>query len=692
MALSQRRDDAPPPRSAPAFLLSRPREREQGTAQGRARTAGITPRAFVIGTLLIPLMCYWVEYTEIVAQGTDLAAMSLIIGAVFALFALICLNGLIARVAPRWVFSQAELMFIYIMQTVSIGISGIGMMQFLAPTLGNAYYYANDANDWKNQFHSAIPQHLVPDRTNPLVLDKFYQGNSALSVEFVGAWATPIFWWSGFICVLIGSMLCLNVILRRQWMDNEKLPFPIVYLPLEMTRSDPEAGPIWRNRLFWFAFLIPTVLQSLASLNYLYPSIPAIPLKPSTLPNIGEFFTTPPLSAIGYLPLAFYPLVIGLTYFLPVEVSFSAWFFFLFARFQDVAATAAGLRADGVPRSLAMIPYHGEQGGGAFLALALFGFWSYRRYLAEVVGKAFGEKQFRSVRDDNEPVPYRFAVFGFLLGFALLCAFAMAGGMVWWLALVFFALYFTMATTFTRIRAEAGMPWGFGPMINPHGLVTEVAGKKQYDLGSMTMLTYFQWFDMDYRCMAMPHQIEAMKIANSTTGPTRMNNRHLYVVILWATLVAIVSGWWALLSIYYKFGAATGNVNNWRTGMGSAGFNILSDWIRNPTGFEVNRLYGVLGGAGFTGFLMIMRTKFLAWPFHPVGYVLAETFTMSWLWCPTLIGWLVKLLVLRYGGMGLYRRGIPFMIGLILGDYVISCLWALLGLYLEIPTYRAFPI
>ncbi len=680
MAISQRRDEPDTPQVTPA------------TTRARAKTAGITPRAFVVGTLLIPLVSYWVEYTEIVAQGTDLAAMSLIIAAVFVLFVLVCINALLAKISRRLVLSQAELMFVYIMQTVSIGISGIGMMQFLVPTLGNAYHYANDANNWKGQFHSAIPQHLVPDRTDPLVLDKFYSGNSQLTLHFLAGWASPIFWWTGFICVLLGSMLCLNVILRRQWMDNEKLPFPIVYLPLEITRSDPEAGPIWRNRLFWIAFFIPCVLQTMASLNYLYPSIPAIPLKPSTLPNIGSFFTSPPWSAIGYLPLAFYPLVIGLTYFLPVEVSFSAWFLYVLTRLEDVFATASGLRADGVPRALAMIPYHGEQGGGAFLALALFGFWSYRKYLAEVVGKAFGEKEFQHIRDENEPVSYRFAVFGFLIGFGMLCMFAVFGGMVWWLAAAFFALYFVFAVTFTRVRAEAGMPWGFGPQINPHGLLTEVAGKKQYGLGSMTMLTFFQWFDMDYRCMAMPNQMEGIKIASATEQPSRMNNRHLYWVILWATLIAACSGWWSLLSIYYKYGAATGNVNDWRTNMGSAGFNILSDWIRNPTGFEVNRLYGVLGGAGFTGFLMIMRTKFLAWPFHPVGYVLAETFTMPWLWCPTLIGWLVKLLTLRYGGMSAYRKGIPFMIGLILGDYVISSLWALLGLYLGIPTYRAFPI
>ena len=688
--MSSHRRDVTAAAITPAVPVAGRVARPRSPARAAATTAGITPRAFLVGTLLIPLMCYWVEYTEIVAQGTDLAAMSLIIGAVFALFVLICLNGLLARVAPRWVFSQAEMMFIYVMQTVSVGISGIGMMQFLVPTLGNALYddYAK-SNDWTNLFGRAIPLHLVPD---PAVLPKMYQGNSHLSLAYLGGWAGPIFWWSAFICVLLGSMLCLNVVLRRQWADNEKLPFPIIYLPLEITRPDHEGGPIWRNRLFWLAFSIPVVLESLASLNYLYPSIPCIPLKPSTLPNLSQDIRTPPWSALGNsITLGFYPLVIGLIYFLPVEVSFSAWFFYLFTKLEDVFATAAGLRADGVPPAMARIPYHGEQGAGAFLGLALFGFWSYRKYLAQVVGKAFGEKEYAQVDDSNEPVSYRFAVFGFLAGFAFLVAFGWAGGMVWWLPLAFFALYFVFAVTFTRARAEAGLPWGFGPLINPHGLLTEVAGKTQYNLPSMTMLSYFQWFDLDYRCMAMPHQLEAMQLARSATGPSRMNNRHLFWVVMWATLVGVCASWWAVLSIYYQYGAATGNVNGWRTSMGSVPFRILSDWIKSPTPFEITRLYGVFGGMVTVGLLMVMRTRFLWWPFHPIGYVLAETSTMYWLWCPTFVGWLIKMLILRYGGISLFRRGIPFFIGLILGDYVISCLWALLGLYLHIPTYRCFP-
>lgn len=654
------------------------------------RFAGITPRAFLIGTALIPLMCYWVEYTEIVAEGTDLAAMSLIIGAVFALFVLICINGLLGKVAPRLKFSQAELMFVYVMQTVSIGISGIGMMQFLITSLGNAFHYANEANGWQELFHHAIPRHLVPD---PAVLPKFYQGNDRLTATYLMGWLSPILWWTAFICVLLTVMLCLNVVLRRQWADNEKLPFPIVFLPLELTRVDPEAGPIFKNRLFWTAFLIPCILETLCSLNYLFPGIPALPLKPSTLPNLSSEIRQPPWNALGgSLTLAFYPLVIGLTYFLPVEVSFSAWFFYLFSKAQDVFATAMGWRADGVSQSLARVPYHGEQGAGAFLGLALFGFFGYRRYLSGVLGKALGEKEHAGIDDSDEMIPYRVALTGALVGFVLLCVFGRLAGMVWWLPPALFALYFTFAVTFTRVRAEAGLPWGYGPWMSPHTLILDIGGRNHYDVQSLTGMAYLRWFDADYRCMAMPHQLEAMRIARSVDSPGRMHPRHLFWVILWSTLVACVASWWALLSIYYQWGAATGNVNSWRTGVGSDPFWALNDWIKNRTFFDITRLWAVGGGAGFTALLMALRTRFLWWPFHPVGYVLAETGTMDWLWCPTLVGWLIKLLVLRYGGMEVFRKGIPFFIGLILGDYVISCLWALLGLYLGIPTYRAFPI
>ena len=106
------------------------------------RWSGITPRAWIIGLLLIPLLDFWLQYTEIVAAGPDLAAMSLPMAVLFALLVLIGINLGIKKYQPKMALTQAELMFIYTMNTVAIYIGGIGMMQFLTPALVGWKYYA----------------------------------------------------------------------------------------------------------------------------------------------------------------------------------------------------------------------------------------------------------------------------------------------------------------------------------------------------------------------------------------------------------------------------------------------------------------------------------------------------------------------------------------------------------------------
>jgi hypothetical protein len=648
----------------------------------RGRPIGITLRALIIGALLIPVVCIWNEYTEIVSEGTDLVAMSLIIAVVILLFLLVMINLALKKWAPRAAFSQAELMYIYVMLTVSVGISGIGMTQFLVPQLGNLYHFANETNRW-DEFWPYVPSWFVPKRS---VLAPFYAGQSTFYTwaHFQG-WLVPILTWTAFIVVMLWCMLCMNVIIRRQWMDRERLTFPIVYLPLELTKGGGSVE-LFRNRSMWIGFGIPCVLETLASLNYLYPSVPYLPLKPSADLEVGRYFTDAPWNAVGYLTLAFYPLVIGIAYFLSLEVSFSSWFFYLFTKVQSVAATAMGLRDAQASPGMQRVPYLPEQGAGAFIGLAIFGLYAARRQLRDVFRKAFSGAP--AVRDDNEPMPYRLAVFGLLLGLLALCSFMAAAGLTWYLAPVFFVLYFILVLTFTRIRAEAGQAWGFGPNNPAHRLILDTGGSYGWNMQNLTVFSYLMWMDLDYRCVAMPHQLEGFKIGESA----RMNNRHLAAVMMLATLIGALASFWALLVIYYKYGAGTAKVNGWRTSMGSRAFNDIRTWFDNPERLNGLALQWTMIGAAVTGALMALRQQFTWWPFHPVGYAVAGTFTMEWLWFPTLVGWLVKALTIRYGGMKLYRAGIPFFIGLILGDYVIGGLWALIGLAFDIRVYRCFPI
>ena len=60
------------------------------------------------------------------------------------------------------------------------------------------------------------------------------------------------------------------------------------------------------------------------------------------------------------------------------------------------------------------------------------------------------------------------------------------------------------------------------------------------------------------------------------------------------------------------------------------------------------------------------------------------------LWPSIFIAWLLKLLLLRYGGLRAYNKALPFFFGLILGDCVIGGVWALVNLCFQIPTFSVW--
>jgi len=77
-------------------------------------------------------------------------------------------------------------------------------------------------------------------------------------------------------------------------------------------------------------------------------------------------------------------------------------------------------------------------------------------------------------------------------------------------------------------------------------------------------------------------------------------------------------------------------------------------------------------------------------PVHPAGYALAVSFAMNYFWGSFLVYWLVKVLVLHYGGRTTHAKAFSFFLGLLLGDYFIGSVWALIGLVWRINTYRIF--
>ena len=50
---------------------------------------------------------------------------------------------------------------------------------------------------------------------------------------YLMAWWEPILWWTIFLSVLIWVMVCIDLLLRKQWIERERLTYPIVRLPIE---------------------------------------------------------------------------------------------------------------------------------------------------------------------------------------------------------------------------------------------------------------------------------------------------------------------------------------------------------------------------------------------------------------------------------------------------------------------------
>lgn len=635
----------------------------------------LTLRAWIIGIIFVALVDLWIHWAELVLgqRGhTALANTSIPVGAFNALVVLVVANLLLTRVARRYALSPHELLLIYVMMTTATVLSSSGALHFIVPSITAAFYYASPENRWAELFHRFVPDWLA--QTNAEALKYFYQGNARVPIHL---WWKQIGAWTTFVIIYTFTCLCLMVIMRRQWVERERLTFPTVALPLALIR---EPQSLLRNRLMWMGFLIPFALGTLNTIHLNYPAVPEIPLRATGRMDLQQWITTPPWNAIGYTPLSFYPFVIGIAYLLSIEVTFSCWFFFWLTRIELILGSAMGWTAQAGGAAQSVYPWIGHQGAGAFLGIAVFSLYLARKHLAEVWRTAWqGEGD-----DSQEPLPYRWAVIGFFAGFVGSALFCVVAGMSWGTAMVLVLLALSYMMAATRTRAESGNAWLFGPNVDAYQLMTTTFGTTGFRVQDLTILAFMRapLGNNDLRCISMPHQLDGFKMG----GEMRANLRQLVVAMMTAIGIGFVISFVIALAIWYQFGAGA-KAEPWRTQMGRMPFDALADAINTPLKADVNGTIAVVFGFIFTVLLFILRTQLSWFPFHPAGYAIGHTFTMNWVWMPFFIAWLIKLVVLHFGGMKLYRQSLPFFYGLILGDFLNGGFWTLMGCLTDISVY-----
>ena len=623
----------------------------------------VSAHTLLIAVFLSPINIYWTVQMELVRYSGLPTTISLFFNVVFNLLVLSLLNAGVRRFLKKTLFKPGELVVIYTMLSIASGIGGHSMMQILPPMLGHPFWFATEENDWKNLFWRYIPRWLAVDDKN--ALRGYYEGDSLYTIPHLKAWLTPVIAWSAFIFVVLLIMLCINIIVRKQWIEREKLSYPIIQLPLSMTEAR-----FFSNRIMWLGFGIVAIVDILNGLHFLFPSVPSVFDK-----RYYIHFSDEPLNAMGRLPFALYPFVIGLGFLIPLDLSFSCWFFFWFWKAQLVLGSIVGLR------TLPSFPYLNSQAFGGYIGVTLIALFVSRKHLYAVCKQVFNPKG--GLDDSGEALSYRTTLIVMVGGMIFLTAFCYKAGMSIPVVLIFFTLFFLISLGITRMRAELGAPVHDIHYTGPEQVMVWTVGTRTLGAQNLTVLSFFWFLTRTYYSHVMPHQLEGFKLANST----QVENKKILLAMTLASGVGILSAFWVLLHIPYKLGALTRIPWPTVNAFGREPWNRLEGWLSSSSSTDYPSVIFIGFGLLFTFLLMFIRMKFFWCPLYPAAYAVTNSWGIHNIWFCLFLAWVAKQLILQYGGFSAHRKAVPFFLGLILGEFTVGSLWTIIGIMFDIPTY-----
>lgn len=622
--------------------------------------------ALVVAVLSVKLQVYQ-QMVQGGGAGVDFALAALLV--------LVLLEPFIERTLKM---GRRDFLYIYAATLVGTGVYN-GINRFL-PVYTAAQYFQSPDNNYA-QIAETYPEWFIPkDRE---LIRQFYEGATG-SVDLT-PWLSTIALWTVFFAVLWFTLLCLCSLLRRHWVEDERLAFPLVQVPLYISGLSPKAGgksqSIWRQPLMWAGFVIVTVHFITIMAHAANPAVPT--LGPGY--DVGQFFTEKPLDALArYFRFIHNPQLVGLAYFAPQDICFSMFFFFFVIKFLMLFYRVAGLQEP------SGFPFFWEMAAGAFVGIAIYYAWSGREYFARLWQNIWNGPQAEGAAppDPHAPFSYRVAAVGATVGFIFVCAWYIAVGMSWWIPPVFFGLIILFATIFTRGRAEAGIgSLASYPFWQASRQIKSFLGTRALtrggDLTNLSMLASLIYLHFGNYPETMTFQIESLKISEDaqlrTGGMTRL--------ISLALIVGVVAMMWFSVSAFYEWGGNTlaGGVTE-----GGYAVRITQRQLADVSGVaegnhrppDTARNAFTIGALLFTLLLVAIRVRWLRFPLHPLGWVMTTPYGYAY-WGPFFAAWLVKWVILKVGGVRLYNAMIPFFIGLIVGQiFSISILWQIVALFM----------
>jgi hypothetical protein len=519
----------------------------------------------------------------------------------------------------------------------------------------------------------------------------------------------PLASWGLLFLSIFAFLMCLAEWLRRKWVSRENLPFPLVEVADYVIRHDAQletAGdltkPAPRRTLFAPMFLIGCGLGFLMLLaqgasHYGFlggTSVISFDFSKNIFDVAG--------GALKNLPVTVFvlsPIIVGIVFLLSLEISFSIWSsFFIYSVVIFLIKAANPTLTDGNWTGWAdgkLYPFTMEQMLGAVVAFSIFHLWKVRNQ--------GGKGQFAPVETYVSPSLTRW---GLLLLPVVIFALLWDAGLKNLPMLVMFTgAILVITVAIARVRAETGLPTGHAvyeftklPII--FGMTGAMGSKVYAAFLNLVFLPTTLLF------RTLPQQLENIELARRYQISFRM--------VAASSIISVV----ATLGIaFFSFLTFT-----YFIGQDFYGFSVLPPlkggeaavtvahyplWVGHFLGepgldrfTDVNwyRMIAIGGGFGVVGLLLILRNRFMRFPLHPIGYlVLLMTILYSFetpyarnpdfrplltstIWGSAFVAWLIKRLVVKYGGMNVYKQAKPLFVGLIVGSVAAIFLWNMVDL------------
>ncbi len=661
------------------------------------RDKGVTARVVVLCLGLAAIFGYIIPIIDIRLQNSFLGAQHLPPGAIAALLVFIfVLNPMLHLLSRKWTFSRNEMLTVYISCLFSCLTPGHGGENYFVPNILGVFYYGNAQNKWLelwSQMKSWLSPALWGDHGTATAGTYGERGQDAVRGWYEGiapdqaipwdAWIVPLLAWGSLVMAIYVMMACLSTMLRAQWSEREALAFPLLKLPLEMTEDGGKSSTriipqFFSNPMVWVGVGVAVFIQTLNGLNVYFPEVPKIPLAIT-----GNFFTEAPWNQIETVTLRVLPIAVGVAYLLTSEVSFSFWFFYWFIKVQYLLAYFLGFSPTTLPNALGGQGkiFTGYQHIGAYIAYVALVLWTAREHLGFVARRAFGRAR-RNAAEDDEPLSYPVAFWGFVLALGFILGWSFLAGIDWRISLWMWFCYLVIIIGLARIIAEGGLlilEAGWQPL----GVVAQFFNSGPGTLlsapnGLLPAQLVQSSFMVDMRGFLMPSFVQSFKLAHDR----KIRLKPLLALIMAVTMVSFVIGILTAVMMGYRQGGGLGfhsfyatispQIPAWNTdGMLAGSSNAgVENWPSN--------LPWLLMGIATTWLLMLARGRFPGFPFHPIGLLVCLTSTIHEIWLSLFLGWLIKVTITKFGGIDSYRKLVPAALGLVLGDVFMLLVWLII--------------